>query len=270
MRPRSLPKKPAKKVKKVSYELIDPKSLVGKPIYAELDALVDQYHEELIGARIALAWCTSWEPDVDGRVVLGKCKKASDLDRELVAFDFVIMLRKQTWEDLRVPAAMKRAILDHELCHATVKLDDRGEVVEDERERRVFRTRKHDIEEFACIVRRHGCYKADLEEFAAVLEAASLKSGAFIGPSALQRVLGEAGADLALEAIARWSSDEKREAYEWALLVRGLMRRQGAQALPDSVTTTIVPPAHVAEALREADGDLLAGVLEGKDAAAGR
>ncbi len=36
----------------------------------------------------------------------------------------------------------------------------------DERGRRVFRTRKHDIEEFRCIVERHGCYKTDLVAFA--------------------------------------------------------------------------------------------------------
>ena len=55
-----------------------------------------------------------------------------------------------------------------ELCHAAASSDEDGPVY-DERGRRVFRTRKHDIEEFYSIVQRHGCYKRDLELFAEVL-----------------------------------------------------------------------------------------------------
>jgi hypothetical protein len=138
-------------------------------MYAQLDELVTAHHEELAKARIALAWCTSWRPDVDGRVILGKCKKASDLDRELAAFDFVILLRKAFWQHEDVTDSQRLALLDHELCHAAVTHDARGEPVEDERGRIVYRTRKHDLEEFAVIVERYGCYKRDLEQFAAAL-----------------------------------------------------------------------------------------------------
>lgn len=170
MRPRKV-----KGPKRVSYELIDRKhETVGKPIYRLLRDLVQAHHTHLIDARIALAWCTSWRPDVDGRVVLGKCKKASDLDRELAAFDFIILLKKSFWQDLAVTADQRAALLDHELCHADVKLDERtGEPVTDERGRKVYRLRKHDIEEFAAVVERHGVYKRDLEQFAAALNRAA-------------------------------------------------------------------------------------------------
>lgn len=157
------------KPKRVSYEVIPPESPIGHPMYRLLEELVEKHHEELVGARIALAWCTSWRPDVDGRVVLGKCKKASDLDRELAAFDFVVLLSRSFWRDERVTDAQRKALLDHELCHAAVKYDDKGEPVEDERGRRVYRVRKHDIEEFTQIVERHGTYKRDLELFASAL-----------------------------------------------------------------------------------------------------
>jgi hypothetical protein len=143
-------------------------------MYELLAELVALYHEELEGARIALAWCTSWKPDVDGRVTLGKCKKASDLDRELSRWDFVILLRKTFWTDERVTLAQRRALLDHELCHAARKLDQHGQPCEDQRGRHVYRTRKHDLEEFTAVVERHGLWQRDLEMFAAAIRRSML------------------------------------------------------------------------------------------------
>jgi hypothetical protein len=111
---------------------------------------------------------------VDGRLTLGKCKKASDLDRELSQWDFVILLRKAFWTHEGVTFAQRRALLDHELCHAAVALDGHGQPVRDERDRIVYRTRKHDLEEFTAIVERHGCWMRDLELFAAALRRSVL------------------------------------------------------------------------------------------------
>lgn len=171
-------RKKVKGPKRVSYELIDSKhETIGRPIYRLLREIVQAHHAHLVDARIALAWCTSWKPDVDGRVVLGKCKKASDLDRELAAFDFIILLKKSFWQDLQVTNEQRRALLDHELCHAGVREDERtGEPVHDERGRKVYRTIRHDIEEFAAVVERNGIYKHDLEHFAAALNRATLNA----------------------------------------------------------------------------------------------
>ena len=121
--------------KKVSYRLITNGTDDGRAMYRLLRELVTAHHPELLGAQIALAWCTSWKPDVDGIVTLGKCKKASDLDRELAVYDFIILLRESFWTDPLVWDHQRRALLDHELCHASVKRDDHGEPVEDERGR---------------------------------------------------------------------------------------------------------------------------------------
>jgi len=161
--------------KKLAYKLIDDVAgESGRPMYDLLRGLVRDYREDLKDARIALAYCTSWKEDVDGRLTLGKCKKASDLDRELMAFDFVILLNRTFWNDPEVTDVQRRALLDHELMHAAVKYDDAGEPVEDERGRLVYRTRKHDIEEFADTVKRHGIYRHDLEHFAHTLRQAAL------------------------------------------------------------------------------------------------
>jgi hypothetical protein len=163
--------------KKVSYRLIDRESEAGAIMYRMLFDLVHDHHSELRGARIALAWSLSWKPDVDGRVTLGKCKRASDLDRELVDLDFVIILQQEFFQDALVTNAQRRALMDHELCHATVKLDENYEPMEDERGRIVYRTRKHDIEEFSEIVERHGLYKRDLEQFARAINRSKVKQG---------------------------------------------------------------------------------------------
>jgi hypothetical protein len=137
-------------------------------MYALLSGLVSEHHPHLRHARIALAWHKGWTADVDGRVTLGKCKKASDLDRQLTAFDFVIVLNRHFWTEPTVGEDQRTALLDHELCHAEVVMDG-DEPFKDELGLIVYRIRKHDLEEFSKIVQRYGCYKKDLEQFAAAL-----------------------------------------------------------------------------------------------------
>jgi hypothetical protein len=166
-------RKGAPKPKTVSYQVIPRSTAIDYPatqMYALLDELVDQHHEDLRKARIALAWCTSWKPDVDGRVVLGKMQKASDLGRELAPFDFVVLLSKRFWMHPETKETQKRALLDHELCHGALAHDAAGEPIENERGQLVFRIRKHDLEEFSAIVQRHGIWKSDIEQFARALK----------------------------------------------------------------------------------------------------
>lgn len=163
-----------KKLKKVSYERIDPMSEVGAPIYAMLDDVVRNWHQDDLGrARLMLAWNTAWKPDVDGIRTLGKMKKATDLDRELANFDGVILLSRWFWYLDEVTDKDRIALLDHECRHLRLKLDDNGLPVQDERDHLVYRIAKHDIEEFTEIVQRHGIWKSNLEAFAAAL----LKAG---------------------------------------------------------------------------------------------
>lgn len=118
---------PPKGPKKLAYRLIDPETESGGRMYDLLHELVNEHHDEIDRARIALAWCTSWKADVDGKVTIGKCKKASDLDRELAPYDFVILLSEFFWTHHDTTDAQRRALLDHELCHASVAYDEHGE-----------------------------------------------------------------------------------------------------------------------------------------------
>ena len=159
----------ADRKKRLSYVVVNPKGEPGESMYAMLTELVREHHQDLRDARIALAWATSWKADVDGRLKLGKCKKIGDPDRELMKQDFVIILEQKFWQNPTVTDDQRRALLDHELCHGQLKHDENGEPVEDEKGRKIYRLRRHDVEEFTEIMRRHGCYKRDLEEFAKAL-----------------------------------------------------------------------------------------------------
>lgn len=211
-----------KKLRKVAYRFIPPEGEPGQPMYALLREIVGAYHRELLGARIAIAWHLSWQPDVDGRIKLGMCKRVADLEREVAdvtAYDFVVILRRDFWQDPHVSDRARRALLDHELCHATVTLDTNGEPVMDERHRTVYRIRRHDLEEFQEIADRYGCWKKDITEFARALDRARHKvRGRWIAYSPLQEQLVAAGLSLPIEVIAGWSDVERREATVWAEL----------------------------------------------------
>ncbi len=168
-------KKPPKP-KPINFELIPLKDGDHEPEpYRILAEIRGKFHNDLEQAKIALAWRKSLKADKDGHLMLGKCVKASDLQRELAIYDFLILLNREVWMDMDFTAEKKKALLDHELCHATSVLDKFGMQKYDERGRAIWRVRKHDIEEFREVVQRHGCYKRDLELFArSLLQAPKL------------------------------------------------------------------------------------------------
>jgi hypothetical protein len=152
------------KPKQINFELIEDTNSEPYQVLASMR----KFHTDIDEARIALAWRDNLKPDKDGHLVLGKCVKATDLQREFHEYDFVILLNRDFWEDPEFTIEKKRALVDHELCHAAAAFDKDGPRY-DNRGRRVFRCRKHDLEEFYAIVQRHGCYKRDLELFAEAL-----------------------------------------------------------------------------------------------------
>ena len=159
-----------KRARRCNYELLErpprksPGTVAGA-IYILLDELIATVHKDLEPAKILIAWRIGYKADKDGKLILGQCRKASDVAKELQAHDFIILINRESWATFS--PEQKRALLDHELCHAAPLMDDNdGTQKEDERGRKLWRIRKHDIEEFTDVVRRNGIYKTDLEAFA--------------------------------------------------------------------------------------------------------
>jgi hypothetical protein len=158
------------KLKKVNYDIIrEDAGAWASEMYELLAEVRDLWHEDLEQAKIILAWRKEWKPDPDGRLVLGQCRKAPPIQRELADYDFVVVLNKEVWNSPQWDNEKKKALLDHELSHAAPTLDDDGEQKMDAKGRLVWRIVKHEIEEFRGVVERHGAYKADLEKFAHAL-----------------------------------------------------------------------------------------------------
>ena len=155
-----------KKRKKVTVRIIKEKHAgeITEP-HRLLTEIRKQFHAHLEAAKIGLAWRMGWKSDTDGHMTMGQCRKSSDLDREMYAgFDFVILLNEEAWPTLN--DSHKRALIDHELCHAAITMDADGNPKYNDRDRLCCRVKKHDIDEFKCIVERHGLYTQDLEDIA--------------------------------------------------------------------------------------------------------
>lgn len=169
------------KPKKVLFELIKSEDvfLSGQP-YDLLAEIRAENHFDTAEAKVGLAWRKGTKPNADGKLVLGRCVLISGLQRELIDYDYVIVLNKEFWEDPEFDREKKLALLDHELCHAARAVDADGEKMRDTKERPVWRTRGHDVEEFEEIVTRHGVWKRDLERFAEAI-AKRKKSPLFSG-----------------------------------------------------------------------------------------
>jgi len=154
--------------KKISVEIISETNDAGevRQPHRIMRELIATHHQHLAEAKIALAWRFGWHEDKDGHIVLGKCQKCNDANASLHGFDFIIMLNHAAWNAAEFVEEQMRALIDHELCHAAVTIDDTGDPKVDEAGRTVWRIRKHDVEEFNEVVHRHGTWKDDLVRFA--------------------------------------------------------------------------------------------------------
>jgi len=151
------------KPKLPTHERIDPKADPHE-VYPLLKNLVKEFRPDLADAKIAVAWRYGWKKNKDGQLVLGKCKKASDLDKQFHDQDFVIILNFEAWT-IHLTPTQRTALMHHELEHAAASEDQNGNPKIDARGRQMYRVRKHDLEEFQAIVKEYGCYKSDIESF---------------------------------------------------------------------------------------------------------
>lgn len=110
----------------------------------------------------------------NGRDVWGKARKVTGLNAFLATADqaegpidddtpevepfFVIEIAYDIWVTLT--AKQKVALVDHELSHLKVGVNDKGEIV--------LSLQGHDVEEFADIVSRHGLWNKSVEHLAKI------------------------------------------------------------------------------------------------------
>lgn len=160
------PKGSGPKRKRVMVKFIERRvehtGLVTEP-YRIMEEVIKTRRADLKDVKIGIAWRIGWRPDSDGRRTLGQCRKRGDLDRELDAWDFIILLNEDAWPTFK--DRPKERLIFHELGHAQIVSDTNGQPKRDDRGRLVTRIRKHDIQDFRDVVEIYG-WEEDLNELA--------------------------------------------------------------------------------------------------------
>lgn len=102
---------------------------------------------------------------------LGITRKLGIKDRVMGRGDAEVALDGDWWKDATV--ARRRALLDHEMHHIEVKMDEEGVVIRDDLKRPKLKLRKHDVEVgwFAIVAGRHGSASLEIEQAKAVMDS---------------------------------------------------------------------------------------------------
>lgn len=145
------------------FDVISEDTEEGKGVIALIRRVKKEWKEDLREARIGAAWMIGKKADRDGRLMLGKLKKLSELEQRMNELDAIVFLNQDAWRTLS--AEQRLALVHHELCHLAPQEDRNGEAAYDGHGQRKWRTVKHDIEEFREVVRTHGAYKRDIAAF---------------------------------------------------------------------------------------------------------
>ena len=137
-------------------------------VKAIADDLIPKYHQHLIDFSVKIEYVfVDKTPKTKGIEVWGTCRKMTSLNAFLANQQegsdpfFVITISEPIW-DILTPEK-KIALVDHELCHAeAVASQDEDD---DEADPVKISIRPHDLEEFSCIVRRHGLWRDGVKAF---------------------------------------------------------------------------------------------------------
>lgn len=134
--------------------------------------LIDTTHQHLKGVPIAYLFNTGNMRAWATMQLLG------DKQQTLSGYTFCMEVNRKKWGELSDEHRI--AVVDHELCHAGM-VDGKPVMIE------------HDLEEFACIVKRHGLWRDDVKAFAVVVQeqlefiVAPLKSPSKSEPSSSKK-----------------------------------------------------------------------------------
>jgi hypothetical protein len=137
------------------------------------DRYIAEYHEHLIQNAVKMVYLFRDDVPVRlGKNVMGEAKKVTglsaflagqpaEIDYEEISENpdaepfFAIIISQPIWDRLTLP--QREALIDHELSHCYAEENDEGEVM--------LKMQAHDLGEFNAVVRRHGLWQADVEQF---------------------------------------------------------------------------------------------------------
>jgi len=127
------------------------------------NVLVGKHHPALKSLKIAYEFREEAAVS-NGKVIAGKCIRVDDRNWILHGYDIIIEIARDVWDE--ATSQFQIAVLDHELTHIGVRIEETGEEQRDPKTDRIKTfIRLHDIEEFSSVLERYGEYHADLRAF---------------------------------------------------------------------------------------------------------
>lgn len=129
--------------------------------------LIPKYHSHLEEFNVRVDYLFMDKIPMKGdNEVWGQCRKITSLNAYLAADKisggdpfFVIIISEPIWDIL--PEKEKMALIDHELCHTSAEYQEK----DDEEPVLKISLKPHDMEEFSCIVKRHGMWRDSIKDF---------------------------------------------------------------------------------------------------------
>jgi len=122
--------------------------------------LIVTHHPEALGANIAFVM-RSKASKACGKTKLAACILASEVQKTLHGYDFIIEIAADEWDGLE--EKQREALLLHEILHIAGKEDEKtGNMT--------YGLQKHDTEEFRKVVEVYGLWTSDIAEMAEAIK----------------------------------------------------------------------------------------------------
>lgn len=124
------------------YEISDSYSELASPI-------IKEKRPDILDSGISIGFVSSMKKKTRGKtkLVLGECKKISELQKLFCPYDFLIIIYEQNCEGLN--NEQMKILIWHELEH--IGIDNKGEHF----------LKPHDVEDFDKIIDEHGLHWAN-------------------------------------------------------------------------------------------------------------
>jgi hypothetical protein len=140
-----------------------PKFTIDQGLEALGKDIINKRRPYLKAAKIAYLFRPE-APVSNGRVTPGMCIRVDDRNRAVHEHDFLIEIARDVWDDATTD--FRRALLDHELGHCGIRMDDQGLPMKDPQTGQLKTyVKPHDLEEFSDVLEEHGAYHVKLREF---------------------------------------------------------------------------------------------------------
>jgi hypothetical protein len=173
--------------KKTVYELVDPdndeRGLPRNAIYQRLNRIIAQHHPDLAECRFLILFHIDVKADKDNRLRLAWVQTMNEESALISGKDVKLTINKQFWIAPETLESDQDMVLDHECCHIRPDTNEEGEQKTDERGRKLYRMRGHEVEEFVEIIERHGYQRRN--QLVRMVEAAGRNRPAATRPPGL-------------------------------------------------------------------------------------